>query len=137
VNLMKKALIIIISILAIGVIGIGIMKFTGMKFKFNFNNKKLDCKNNIASIDIGKIKTFELDDEQYIMVEISNNTSENKCDVSIEIQFINENNEVIFTTGTVKEVLVSKMRDNIYAKITSEISALVENNMVDIVINPL
>lgn len=134
----KKKKIIISTILLILVVVVVIMTISYRKYIFNNQVKEVECKNNISSIDIGKIKTFELDNQQYIMIEVSNNTTDNKYDLSIEIQFVNENNDVIFTTGTVKEVLLVEMNDNVCAKINNEVSDLVQSNMIDhIIINEL
>lgn len=133
----KKILMtIMVVILVIIVLGVIAIKLSGIKFKNKI--KDLEYKNNVTVIDIGKIKTFKLDNQQYIMIEVSNNTTENKYSVSLEVQFVNKDKEVIYTTGAVKEVLVAKMNDNICAKISNEISDLVNSSMIDhIVINQL
>ena len=87
--------------------------------------------NNINGINIGDRKVKKLENKPYIMIQIENNTQEDKFNIPIGIEFINSDGDVIYNTGCVVDVLLKGMSHEINALLTPQIANMVNDKKID------
>lgn len=87
--------------------------------------------NNINGIEIGDRKVKKLENKPYIMIQIENNTEEDKFDIPIGIDFVNLDGDVIYNTGYIVKVLLKGMTEEAYALITPQIANMLQKQKID------
>ena len=87
--------------------------------------------NNINGIKIGDRKVKKIENKPYIMIQIENNTEEDKFNLPIGIEFINSDGDVIYNTGSIVEVLLKGMSHEIYALLTPQIANMLQKQKID------
>lgn len=95
------------------------------------NDGMLKYENNISIINIGDRKIKKIDNKNYIVLQIENNTEEDKFDIPIGIEFVNLDGDVIYNTGYVVSVLLKGMVDEIYASVTPQIADMIKKEKID------
>jgi len=146
-NLKKVFIVSIISLLMIGMIVILVWRNIKSDVENNIvpsipieeaDDGMVKYENNIQGIIVKDRKVEKMGGKQYIIIEIENNTGEDKFDLPIGIEFVNLDGDVIYNTGHVIDVLLKGMTDRIQAVVTPQIAELVKEDKIDhIIINEL
>ena len=140
INRKKVAMVSMILIIIIAIIAFFVIRHIkgnvahiapNMPIQEQQDDGMVKFENNINGINIGDRKVKKLENKPYIMIQIENNTEEDKFNIPIGIEFINSDGDVIYNTGYVVEVLLKGMSSEIYALLTSQIANMVQKQKID------